>query len=483
MIFLGKIRHCLKIYSFFIIFFKERIKKLKLKILHKTKTWTKFITTLLIVLAIIMFFSSCSLTNKAESVEGETKETIAEESNKGQQEEGVSEAVEIDVWDSTDPAVQIVLMDSIEQFLPLNLGLKISTRHFRSEEELLDQFEAASLAGAGPEILISRLQSASRLAKSKTIKQLTNEFDYSDILDGLNEISVFNGINYAIPFRAYNFLMLYYNKDLTTDTPVNFSDLITYCKEVRKQNDGNQGFLLNAKEPDWIIPFIGGYQDWIYDYSTGAISLNTGAMKKTLEFLLYIYNQEKILPYDIDYEYINSSFKNRKIHMIIDGNWAINEYIEAGINFGVTKIPVVLGGYKNPTPMLDGIGFMINSNCYGEKLIACKELINYLMSSEVQAKWTSSTLTLPAIKDIEQSQLLKDKDIWLAAASQAEICRGKPPDEFLRVIRDSIRINLENVIKGNIAVDEAVIKMQEDALKLKSGEISVEGLSMEMPES
>jgi hypothetical protein len=39
------------------------------------------------------------------------------------------------------------------------------------------------------------------------------------------------------------------------------------------------------------------------------------------------------------------------------------------------------------------------------------------------------------------------------------------------------------VIKGNITTDEAVIKMQEDAIKLKSGDVSVEELSQESQES
>jgi len=467
----------------FLILTKERIMKLNSNYLNKIKTRLSCIYILFLAITIIALSLSCNLTGNGEPVENETTETGGTEAGEEIQEESISDITEIDIWDSADPKIQIALIDSIEKFLPMNPGLKINSRHFRSEEELLDQFEAASLAGSGPEVLISRLEFSNRLARSKTIKQITEEFDYPNILSGLKEISIFNGVNYAIPFRAFNFLMLYYNKDLVTEVPVDFNELLIYCEQISQYDDGTYGFLLNVKEPDWIIPLVGGYQDWIYDYPTGAISLKSEAMKKTLEFLDKIYSQENILPYDVEYEEINNAFKAGNVHMIINGNWAVDEYRDAGINFGVARIPIVLGGYKNPTPMLDGTGFMININCYGEEFIASKELISYLMSDEIQANWTDGTLTLPVIKGIEQLKQIKDASIWQAAAQQAEICRGKPPDEFLRVIRDAIRINLENVIEGNITIEEAVTKMQEDAINLKSGGVSVEELLKEVPES
>src|SRR4030067_1128914 len=153
----------------------------------------------------------------------------------------------------------------------LNPAVIINSRHFRSDEELLDQFEAASLAGSGPEILLSRVEAAQRLAASSVIRPTESEIDYTSIVAGLNEISSFNGEKYVIPFRAMDFLMLFYKKDLVSQVPGDFASLIEYCKEVNKPKENIYGFLLNSKEPDWIIPFIGGYQDWIIDYNTNSI--------------------------------------------------------------------------------------------------------------------------------------------------------------------------------------------------------------------
>jgi arabinogalactan oligomer / maltooligosaccharide transport system permease protein len=433
---------------------------------------------IVIILAVSLF--SCKTFGQKTSEDNNISvaETTAAED---QQQQNELSSIEINIWDSVNPKERIALMDSIEDFMGLNSTIIINSRHFRSDEELLDQFEAASLAGSGPEILLSKLEAAQRLAASGVIKPIESGIDYASINEGLNEISSFNGEKYVIPFRAMDFLMLFYNKDLVSTVPTNFASLIEYCKETNKPKEQIYGFLLNSKEPDWIIPFIGGYQDWIVDYDTNSITLNSQAMIKTLEFLVKIFNEDKILPFDIEYEEVNNSFKSGNTHMIINGSWAIEEYREAKLNFGVAKIPVVWEGYRNPTPMIDGIGFMLNTNYYGDKLKASEKLIEYLMSENVQANWNLSTETVSVLKNEVDSPQAKDNPILLGEMDQEKICRGKPKEDVIRVIRNAILINFENVIKGNITPQDAALKMQEDAIKLKSGSLKVEDIAQTSP--
>ena len=425
------------------------------------------------LLTAIMFLTSCGIFKNKEADVVQT-DTAAETSLPQQVEESSPSGIlEINVWDDLNPKEQIELMNDLEQFGKENQGIKVKSRHLRSEEELMDQFKAASLAGAGPEILIARIEASYKLAAASVLKPLTDEKYYSDILSGLLEMSRNEDKRFVIPFRAYDYLMLFYNKDLVQKVPATFSDLLAYCKEVNNPKEKTFGFLLNAKEADWIIPFVGGYQDWIYDYDTGAISLDSEAMLQTLKFLEKIYKEDKLLPYDYEYEDINNAFLTGKAHMIINGSWAVNEYTDAGLNFGVAKIPVVWEGYKNPTPMIDGYGFMLNINCYGEPLNAANKLISYFMSAGIQEKWNSGTQTVSVLKSIVQLPSVKNDQNSISQFDQAVICRGKPPDDILRFIRDAIMINTENVLNGNITAEEAIIKMQEDALNLKSGKTGV----------
>jgi len=429
-------------------------------------------------IALSLFFllnsTSCNLINpQAEGDMGKAEEEVAEEGN-GEITASEKLPTWITLWDCLDPKERFALMESVDNFMAEYDHIDIEIRHFRNQEELEDQFEAASLAGAGPEVLLLDFDGVQRLAPGNVLKEIVDEADYSLFLEGLVEISEYNNKNYIIPFRSFDFLALFYNKDLIDKPPMDFEWVVEYCNEVNNFNKEVYGFLLNANEADWIIPFIGGYEDWIVDYSSGSLTLANQATQKTMEFLDYIYNEEKILYYDIEYSEINELFKNGNAHMIIDSIRSIKEYQEAGLNIGVAKIPRAWQSNKYPTPLISGLGFMINVNCYGSELEAVNEFIQYMLTEEVQIGWTSNTDTFPVLKNIDRDEVIRNDDIVYNAFQQAKVCRGKPHEELIRVIRAAIRDNVKSVISGDILPAEAALKIQEDALGLRSGAIFVE---------
>ena len=429
-------------------------------------------------IALSLFFllntPSCNLINpQAEDDMGKAKEEVAEE-GEGEITAGEKNMIQITLWDCLDPKERFALIESVDNFMVENEYIDIEIGHFRNQEELEDQFEAASLAGAGPELMLIDFDSVQRLVPGNVVKEIVDEADYSLFLGGLVEISEYNNRNYVIPFRSFDFLALFYNKDLIDKPPMDFEEVIEYCKEVNNFKEWTYGFLLNASEPDWIIPFIGGYAGWIVDYSSDSLTLDTNATEKTMEFLTYIYNEEKILPYNIEYEEINELFKSGNAHMIINNIRSIKEYQEAGLNFGVSKIPRAWQSDKYPTPLISGLGFIINLNCYGSELEAVNEFIQYMLTEEVQIDWTSNTDTFPVLENIDRNEKVRNDDIVYSAFQQAKLCRGKPHEELIRVIRDAIRDNVKNVISGDILPGDAALKIQEDALRLRSSTISVE---------
>jgi len=429
-------------------------------------------------IALSLFFllntSSCNLINpQVEDDMGKAKEEVAEE-GEGEITAGEKSITQITLWDCLDPKERFALIESVDNFMVENEYIDIEIGHFRNQEELEDQFEAASLAGAGPELMLIDFNSVQRLVPGNVVKEIVDEADYSLFLGGLVEISEYNNRNYVIPFRSFGFLALFYNKDLIDKPPMDFEEVIEYCKEVNNFKEWTYGFLLNASEPDCIIPFIGGYADWIVDYSSDSLTLDTNATVKTMEFLTYIYNEEKILPYNIEYGEINELFKSGNAHMIINNIRSIKEYQEAGLNFGVSKIPRAWQSNKYPTPLISGLGFIINLNCYGSELEAVNKFIQYMLTEEVQIDWTSNTDTFPVLENIDRNEKVRNDDIVYDAFQQAKLCRGKPHEELIRVIRDAIRDNVKNVISGDMLPGDAALKIQEDALRLRSGAISVE---------
>ena len=442
--------------------------------LKGTRSLRLLIISVIFSLLLLLNTVSCSLFNPPAETDTEKAEEEAVENGGGELAASEELEVQISLWDCLEPKERFALMESVDSFMVENGHIDIETRHFRSQEELEDQFEAASLAGAGPELLLLDFDGIQRLVPGSVVKEIIDEADYSLFIDGLVEISMYNARNYMIPFRSFDFLTLFYNKDLINEPPVSFEEVIEYCKEVNNFGAGVYGLLLNASEADWIIPFIGGYDDWIVDYSSSSLTLDNQATVKTLEFLNYIYNEEKILPHNIEYSEINESFKNGNVHMIIDNIQLAGEYEEAGLNIGIAKIPRVWQGSKYPTPLISGLGFMININCYGDELVTVNEFIQYMLTEKVQIDWTSVTDTFPVLRNIDRSETVRNNEIIYNAFQQAKICRGEPDKELIMVIRDAIRDNIESVISGGVLPADAALKIQEDALRLRSGNIPVE---------
>ena len=408
----------------------------------------------------------------------ESQEAAVEEESETQEEEEASSSIitTITLWDYLEPRERMALMESRDSFLSANRDINIETRHFRNQEELQDQFEAASLAGAGPQLLLLDFDGVNRLAPSNVVKEIVEEVDYAFVLDGLKEISSYSGRNYIVPFRAYDFLILFYNKDLVENVPRDFEGIFSYIQEMVPEEEGGEQFrfLLNEGEADWIIPFIGGYNGWIIDYTSNSLTLDTMAMQRTLEFLDYAYNQESLLRGGLEYGEINELFKTGAAHMVIDYYSTAEEYKAAGIDVGLAKIPRVWQGTRYPTPYMSGFGFMININTYEEQLDASRKFINFMLSEDVQDDWNLNTATLPVLTDLEQSQTITNDPLLKAAFEQAKICRGKPYDQILMVIRNAIDDNVESLLAGDIIPEDAALKIQEDAIRLKSGIIPLE---------
>ena len=149
------------------------------------------ILLLLVALVLSGAAAGCNLFD-GETAGPEEDPAVEEETEITEEEEISGDLITtITLWDCLEPRERMAFMESRDSFVSSFRDINIETRHFRSQEELQDQFEAASLAGAGPEIILLDLDGVQRLAPSNVIKEIVDEVDYALILEGLREISAF----------------------------------------------------------------------------------------------------------------------------------------------------------------------------------------------------------------------------------------------------------------------------------------------------
>src|SRR5450830_1692319 len=168
------------------------------KLNKNKKNITCFLTTVLLITFLILISSiSCSPTQSTlTSLSGEVTGNVDSENNQILNTDSLNDGKTVSIWDSAQPKDRIFLMESINNFKKINPELSVNARHFRSEEELVDVFSAASLSGAGPEIVLASFDAMKKMAKENILKNLSNEINFNIFLGGLTELSSFDGKKY-----------------------------------------------------------------------------------------------------------------------------------------------------------------------------------------------------------------------------------------------------------------------------------------------
>jgi maltose-binding protein MalE len=379
------------------------------------------------------------------------------------------QATEIVIWEQKDPEEQILLQRHIGAFESAHPGIGVSTVHFETDQ-LHSQFQTAALAGGGPEIVYGPADKIGPYSVMKLIRPLEDLFEASYFATFENgSVPSLGGHIYAAPDQIGNHLMLIYNKAFVKRVPKNSEDWIAMCRDATQDLNGDgtpdqYGLVFNYTEPFWLVPFLGGFGGWVMDEAANP-TLDTPAMAGALKFLADLRNRYGIIPRECNYELSDTMFKKGQAAFIINGPWSLKAYLKAGIDIGVTPLPVIKETGRRPVPMVSSKGYSINVNTSDEKLPVVKELIRYLTSEPVDRDIMTELLILPSVASLANDSALVSNEVLRGSLEQARLGRAMPVVPEMRAIWDAIRPFYQSVLGGTMKPQEAAAKMQEQAVK------------------
>lgn len=371
----------------------------------------------------------------------------------------------ITLWEMEDAQVAPFIDSLINEFKDYyfkkyNISLTFTRAHYQTED-LRQQFQAASLAGVPPDLLISPSDTAGVYAISGFILPLNNIFDFSLYNKPVVEAITLENKIWGVPISNGNHLMLMYNRKFVKSPPLTTDELFEYCeKEVKRQ--GLQYCLaFDGGEPFWLMPWLGGFGGWPLDDRKP--TLNTPAMRKALSFYYDLKFKYKYIPGECDYNCMDSLFKEEKVPFIINGDWAISGYLNhLKDNFAIAVLPKISQTNLYPTPMISGKYFLISSKISPQKLEIVKEFITFYTNKENQIRQFKELKRLPALKEASKSKEITSDPI--ARISMDQILKGKPmPMAYeMRAIWDTTRNYQGLVMTNKMSIEEAVVKMQKE---------------------
>lgn len=332
--------------------------------------------------------------------------------------------------------------------------------------------------GEGPDVVVLASDMVGVAKDKNLISQIHfMQVENSQYLPNSIASVTFDGELYSVP-KTIETLILFYNKDLLKEPPSTLEEYVDLSKKLRKK--GKYGLLAKWELFYTTYALMHGYGAYIFRTDNdGTINLNSYVLDTdgAVESLKVLRKMSKAdLVYDclsgVDgYNRMYELFSSKKAIAVINGPWAIEDYLKAGINFGITTLPTLPNG--NPMAGFLGIkGYSISKwsthkdlaedflrfiNEHKYALLRYKEsrqvppIISVLQDPslandeliQVIAQQSVHAVNMPSIPEMSYVWSVMDKAIWKV------IHAGLPIDHILEDARKDIESYIQTRIKDN----------------------------------
>jgi arabinogalactan oligomer/maltooligosaccharide transport system permease protein len=385
----------------------------------------------------------------------------------------------VTLWHQMVPAEREKLHAEIERFEALHPEVVVRAL-YKENEELRSGFEAAALAGAGPELVFGPSDVMGPYQTMGILQDMSPWFP-----DSLRQEFVAGGLVYLpsrddpdrlqllqVADRVGNHLALVYNRKFISRPPTTTDELVNLAvaNTVDTDGDGNPdryGLVWNFTEPFFAVPFLTGFGASLFDPPDSTQpALNSPPAVAAYKFILSLRDKHRVIPENCDYELADSLFKNGEAAMIMNGDWSWGDYLaNERIDAAIAPLPVVTSTGIPMGPMVATKGYSLSVNAAQPQLDAAMELVRYMTSHDVQRRFMAELKTLPSRRALLQDPLLQQDATLMASAQQVRNGRPMPVVAELRAVWDAMRPHYQALLGGSETAEEAAAGMQQDALQ------------------
>lgn len=310
---------------------------------------------------------------------------------------------------SGDGQTLVVSAGGLADYVKANIGDFEKQYNVKVEVQDADMFEkldALSLDGpagtaadvyVAPYDRIGSLGSQGQLAEAKMPSGSEGNYDEKD-----KKQVTYDGKVYGVP-AVIESLVMFYNKDLLDKVPATFSDLEAIGKDSRfeyKDEPGtNVGFLTKWTDFYYAYGLLAGYGGYVFGNNgmdANDIGLNSKGAVEGIDYAAKWF--QNVWPKGMQdvkgsEDFMKKSFQEGKTAAIIGGPWEAAGFKDAGVNFGVAKIPTLPNG-KPYQPFAGGKGWVISTYSKNQEL--AQHFLDWVASEEQQNKMYDQLGEVPA---------------------------------------------------------------------------------------
>ena len=386
-----------------------------------------------------------------------------------------SDDLTVTLWHQMTVGERVVLEDRITEFENQNPGIQVVAL-YKETEELRSGFQAAALAGIGPELVFGPSDPLGTFVTMGIVQDMSPWFGESErngfvdqALTYLPSSSEDQGdVLVQVGDRVGNHLALVYNRNIISEPPKTTDEMVEMAIAATKDfSDHKQyGLVWNFIEPFFLVPFLTGHGAWVFEEDGVTPNLDTPEVIAALKFVAELQNKHSVMPANCDYETADSLFKDGSAAMIINGDWSWSQYLDnPEIDAAVAPMPVVSSTGIPMGPMVATKGYSLNVSAKGKQAEAAMNFVRFMTSESSQREFMTRLKTLPSRKSLLSDSALTDDPTLLASSQQMENGKPSPVVPELRAVWDAMRPPYQELLGGAIEPAEAAEKMQIDAVK------------------
>lgn len=376
------------------------------------------------------------------------------------------------LWHQMVPVERAFLQDEIQRFETAHPTIRIEAL-YKETEELRSGFQAAVLAGAGPELVFGPSDSMGPFQTMGLLQDLSPWFPSENRVQFLPQAFVW------LPNRTDsqrkdlvmagdrfgNHLALVYNRQFLSQPPATVEEMIELAVKntVDEDQDGKidrYGLVWNFTEPFFAIPFLTGFGGWVLS-DDNRPTLNTPEVVAGLDLISKLQKEYGVVPAGCDYEQADSLFKMGKAAMIINGDWSWGDYLRHDkIKAAIAPLPVVSSTNRPMRPMSAPKGYSLSGLASGVARENAVQFVKHMLSEDVQRR------SLYALRVVPSRISLQDDPIFTQDAtletSRKQILQSEPMPVVaeLRAVWDGMRPGYQALLGGTATPQQAAEQMQ-----------------------
>lgn len=277
-----------------------------------------------------------------------------------------------------------------------------------------------------------------------------------------------NGKIYAAP-RSIDSMVVFYNKDIMEKPFETFDEYIEFAQ--KRKEKGLYGLIGKFDQFFLAYGVIAGFGGYTFSLSEDGscnendIGLNNKGAVRALEFIRdYTDNYvPRSLLTNRGWDEMDNLFIERKAAAVISGPWSIKKYKEAGINYGISTLPLLNNG-EHFIPFYGVKGYAVSSESKHKDL--AKKLIRHLNHPVYAMARYASIGELPPVNAVINNPLIINEELANAVYEQTILADQIPSIVRMGKVWDLMNTCLYQVITGKKgaqeAADEAVAKIKAD---------------------